>query len=79
MGRVGPIGRRRGTKIATRGSVTAGEVSNRGDAHDTLTGYEAFGGSEGPKLYVKGNAVLAWDDTPTGDEKATVDGCLTKA
>lgn len=52
---------------------------NSSDAHDHLRPYEAFGGSQGPKLYTKGNALLAWDDTPTDDEKTTVDGCLTSA
>jgi hypothetical protein len=47
------------------------------DARDNLEGYKAFGMSEGPKLYTKGNALLAWDDTPTSDEKSSVDGCLT--
>jgi hypothetical protein len=52
---------------------------NGDDPGDALRAYTALGGSEGAKLYRKGNAVLAWDDTPTDDEKAAVDGCLATA
>jgi hypothetical protein len=39
-----------------------------------LDAYEAAGGNTA--LYRKGNAVLSWDDAP-GDDRQTVDGCLS--
>jgi hypothetical protein len=50
------------------------------DANDRIRAYHTvFGRSEGAKLYRKANTVLAWDDTPTAEEKAAVDGCLATA
>ena len=52
---------------------------NGDDARQNLKAYEVFGGEVGDTLYAKDNAVFAWDDTPTSDEKESVDGCLTVA
>ena len=45
------------------------------DAGDTAAAYEAFGVS-GEKLRQKGNAVIAWSNTPTDEQRGTVEGCL---
>lgn len=53
---------------------------NAGDATDTKVAYaafsEAFGGSSDGKLSQKGNAVISWSKSPTGEERATVEDCL---
>jgi len=46
------------------------------DAEHELDAYGAFGAGDDALMYVKGNAVLAWEDTPTGEERSRVDGCL---
>jgi hypothetical protein len=58
---------------------TAVNVSFYRNASDaTASEYSAFA-STSSTLYTKGNAVLAWDDTATDTEKATVEGCLAPA
>jgi hypothetical protein len=50
-----------------------------GDAKHTLAAYETFantaGGADSASLYRDGNAVFAWDKTPTENERKAVDQC----
>jgi hypothetical protein len=57
-------------------AVNVSFYRNGSDAAEGERAYSVFGGTSST-LYTKGNAVLAWDDTPTDTEKATVEDCLT--
>jgi hypothetical protein len=61
-------------------SVTVVTERSAGDAKNTEAAYALFvaraGGENSGLLARARNAVIVWDKTPRGDERATVDHCL---
>jgi hypothetical protein len=49
---------------------------SQADAENELDAYHAFGAGDDSIIYVKENALLAWDETPSRAGRSTVDGCL---
>jgi hypothetical protein len=63
-----------------RNSVTVVFERTAGDADRTMSAYELFGeafdASTEDILFQKNNVVIAWNKTPTDDEKSKIEGCL---
>lgn len=49
---------------------------NASDARDAEEVYEAFDSDSDDRIDQSGNAVMAWSNAPTDEERKTMEGCL---